>query len=64
MARTVFQAKWIKNDTFPIGTIGSCYIADGFYDEESAEYEAYLFDGFDGRGPAYCSREDFEVVQD
>lgn len=62
--KTVFEAKWLRNDTFEKGVIGVAYIADGFYDEESAEYEAYLFDGGDERGACYCSREDFEVVQD
>ena len=64
--RQVFQAKWIAKDSnLPKeGTIGAAYIADGFYDEESAEYEAYLFDFGHEDGPCYCSREDFEVVQD
>jgi len=59
-----FVARWIASDEFSVGTVGVCWPADGYYDPMSTEYEAFCFDAQDGLGAAYCSREDFEVVQD
>ena len=44
------------------GTVGTIYKAGGFYDPDSAEYEAYLFQPDGEEDAYYVAREDFEIV--